>query len=48
MTFFNIISQYNDFAELKKTLKKQYTLQVKVKDNLYNVNIKIKLILILK
>ncbi len=40
MTFFNIISQYNDFAELKKTLKKQYALQVKVKDNLYNVNIK--------
>ena len=40
MNFFNIISEFDNFSELKKTLKKKYNLQVKEKDNLYIVNIK--------
>lgn len=40
MNFFSIINEFDNFSELKKTLKKKYNLQVKEKDNLYIVNIK--------
>lgn len=39
MNLFQIINTYNDFDELKKSLKKDYKLQVKQDDNLYIINI---------
>lgn len=40
MEFFNILSQFQNFPELKKTLKKEHNLQIKESGNLYIVNIK--------
>ena len=39
MNLFQIINKYNDFTELKKSLKKDYKLQVKQDENLYIINI---------
>ena len=38
MNLFQIINKYNDFTELKKSLKKDYKLQVKQDENLYIIN----------